>query len=77
MRKAKCVGMARNERRLIEINETISLSQMLGDRKDGTEQFTVCIKTDTGELAAIEMIVRNPNGVFSFKDTNIGTIESA
>ncbi len=69
--------MAKSERQLIEVTDRIFLSQQVYvGRKDGVEQFNVCVKTENGELAAMEIIVRGPGGDFSYKDTNIGQLGS-
>ncbi len=71
------MDMINKERQLIEITDSIYLRPlMFTERKDGSEQFNVCIKTETGELAAMELITRNSNGVFSFNEAAIGTIGS-
>ncbi len=70
-------GMAKHERQLIQITDMIFLtSQFMGMRKDGTEQFNVCVRTEDGELTAMEMIVRSPSGMYSYNDTPIGSLES-
>ncbi len=71
------MDMINKERQLIEITDSIYLRPlMFTERKDGSEQFNVCIKTETGELAALEVITRNSSGVFSFNEASIGPIGS-
>jgi hypothetical protein len=61
----------------IDVSNTIRLTRrMAGMRNDGSQLINVCVKTDEGQYAAIEAITCSPDGMFSYKDKPIGTIDS-
>jgi hypothetical protein len=50
--------------------------QIFGPQRDGSCMVNVCIKSEAGELAAIDSLFCDANGVYSYKDKSIGTIDS-
>jgi len=61
----------------VHISGGIWLSrQPFGLRPDGSRLINVCLQTENGELASMEMLTLSPDGVYSFGDKKIGTIDS-
>lgn len=50
--------------------------QPFGLRPDGSQMVSVCLKTEDGELASMEMLILGSDGVYSFGNKAIGTIDS-
>lgn len=62
----------------VHISGDIWLSpQPLGRRPDGSVNVNVCLRAENGLLAAMEMLILSPDGVYSLKEKTIGTIDSA
>ncbi len=69
--------MRKNDTKAIQVTDAIWLRPQGYALKTGEpEQFNVCVRNDAGELAALEYITRNADGVFTYNDTNIGTLDS-
>jgi len=67
----------RSDRDPVHISGNIWFKQQLfTPRQDGSRMVNVCVKTEAGVLAAIDAVVLNSNGVYTYKDKDIGTIGS-
>lgn len=71
------LGNYNNKDAAIHVSGDIWLSrQPFGQNPDGSQRISVCVKNETGELVAMEMLTLSSAGVYSQGDKVFGTIDS-
>ena len=66
-----------NKSSAVHVSGGIWLSpQIFGLRPDGSQLINVCLQTESGEMAAMEMLSLNSEGIYYQGDKKIGTIDS-
>lgn len=70
-------GSYNNRDTAIHVSGGIWLSrQPFGQNPDGSQRINVCLQTESGELAAMEMLTLSSSGVYSQGEKILGVIDS-